>query len=195
MSVSPPNPSGLSSSPPCVLASAEADRWFREEVHVHDGQLKAYLRGTFPSVQDVEDVVQESYLRMWEARARRDIRSVKAFLFRMASNLALDGLREKKPESLEALGDFADQRVLETKQGVVEAVDDREKLVLLADAVLALPARCREIVILRKIEGLSQKEVAHRLGKSERTVESQLRIGVARCEKFLRQRGVFASFQ
>jgi hypothetical protein len=52
-------------APPAAALRA----WFAEEVQPHDAQLKAYLRGAFPAVRDVEDVVQESYLRVWRARA------------------------------------------------------------------------------------------------------------------------------
>ncbi len=59
-----------------------------------------------------------------------------------------------------------------------------------ADAIEALPSRCRQVVILRKLKGVPQKEVATRLGLSEKTVEAQLARGLARLEEFLRRRGV-----
>lgn len=55
--------------PPC---DPETAHWFTEHVHPHDAQLKAYLRGAFPAVRDVEDVVQESYLRVWRVRDGAD---------------------------------------------------------------------------------------------------------------------------
>lgn len=67
----------------------EQAQWFANEVHAHASQLKAYLRGAFPSVRDVDDVVQESYLRIWKARAIHPIESAKTFLFTIARRVAL----------------------------------------------------------------------------------------------------------
>jgi RNA polymerase sigma-70 factor (ECF subfamily) len=72
----------------------------------------------------------------------------------------------------------------------VDAIAAREKLLMLADALESLPPRCREVVILRKLQHVPQREVALRLGLAEKTVEAHLARGIARCEKFLRERGV-----
>jgi RNA polymerase sigma-70 factor (ECF subfamily) len=59
--------------------------------------LKAWIAGQFPAVKaDVEDVVQESYLRIWKVRLHRPIASAKAFLFTIARHLALDQIRRGK---------------------------------------------------------------------------------------------------
>lgn len=67
----------------------EQSQWFANVVHAHDSQLKAYLRGVFRSVRHVDDVVRESYFRIWEARTVHPIESAKAFLFTIARRLAL----------------------------------------------------------------------------------------------------------
>jgi RNA polymerase sigma-70 factor (ECF subfamily) len=164
--------------------------WFADQVHVHDAQLKSYLRGSFPSVRDVEDVVQESYLRVWRVRATQPILSAKAFLFTVARNVALKVLRKNSNAPFASLGDSAASRVIDHRPGAPEALCVQEKVDLLADAVMTLPARCREIIILHKLQGLPQKEVAAKLGLSERTVECQVRIGVKRCLVFFQERGV-----
>jgi RNA polymerase sigma factor (sigma-70 family) len=183
------------SVPPTASSPAPAEeqsplRWFSEEIHAHDAQLKSYLRGSFPSVHDVEDVVQESYLRVWKARATQPIQSAKAFLFTVARNLALKVVRKNRNAPFLPLGDSAALGVTEEGANAAEAACVREKIDLLADAVMALPACCREIIILHKLQGLSQKEVARRLALSERTVESQVRIGVRRCLAYFQRHGV-----
>ena len=67
-------------------------------------------------------------------------------------------------------------------------------MLVLADAVASLPTRCREIIILCKFKGLSQKEVAAQFGISERTVEVQVARGVKRCEEYLRKRGIHSLY-
>lgn len=174
---------------PCATPK-EQSRWFADEVHVHDSHLKAYLRSSFPSIPDVEDVVQESYLRIWKVRAVQPIRSAKAFLFTVARHVALKVVRKNGNAPFVPLGDLGALRVLDLEPSAAEAAGAQEKIDLLADAVMALPPRCREIVILHKIQGLSQREVGDCLGVSARTVEGQVRIGVKRCLSYLQPRGV-----
>jgi len=169
---------------------ANYSRWFTEEVHPHDAQLKAWLRGSFPSVHDVDDVVQESYLRVWKAKARQPIQHAKAFLFRIARNLMLDHLRAGHNSPLQETADLAALRVLDPRPDAAEALLARETLQHLAEAVIALPAHYRDVIILSKIQGLKQKEVAARLGLSERSVEKYICRGMDRCEKYLRAKGI-----
>jgi len=172
-----------------VSVPAETAQWFADEVYVHGPQLKSYLRGSFPAVRDVEDIVQESYLRVWRARMLQPVGSAKAFLFTIARNVALKIVRKDSNAPF-----IAAAKSIETVAGDeiptgAEAACVREKIDTLADAVMTLPVRCREIIILHKLQGLSQKEVAGRLGLAERTVERQVRIGVKRCLVYFRKRG------
>jgi RNA polymerase sigma-70 factor (ECF subfamily) len=187
-------PSHRNVSPPPTEQSSHPDleqtRWFAAEVQPHDSSLRAYLHGAFPSVGDVDDVVQESYLRIWKTRAGHPIQSAKAFLFTVARRIALNIVRKKGNAPFVPLRDLGTLRVIEDKPSAADALCEQEKIDLLADAVMALPARCREIIILHKLQALPQKEVAARLGLAERTVESQTRIGVKRCLEFLQQHGI-----
>ena len=72
---------------------------------------------------------------------------------------------------------------------VPAAVAHAEDLRLLTEAIRALPERCRQVLTLRKIYGLSQRETALRLGISEHTVEVQGAIGLRKCIRFFRERG------
>lgn len=164
-------------------------RWFTEEVHPHERSLRAYLREAFPVVRDVDDVVQESFLRTWRTRGTQPIRSARAFLFQVARRVALDLVRRDRCAPFKPVTDLTSLPVLESAPDGAEAAGVQEKLHLVADAIEALPARCREVVILRKLQGVPQKEVAARLGLSEKTVEAQLSRGIARLEDYLRRRG------
>lgn len=167
-------------------------RWFSEQVLPHDPQLKAYLRSSFPGVRDVDDVVQESYLRLWRWRAVQPIRSAKAFLFHVARNVALNRVaRDRRSPILPAgVGETGARAVLDSSADAAEHAAREETLRLLAEALAALPPRCREITVLRKLHSIPQREIATRLGLSEKTVEEQVSRGVRRCEAYLRRRGV-----
>ncbi len=168
-------------------------RWFSEEVNPHRGALRAYVRRAFPGVRDVEDVVQDSLLRIWTVRASRQIGCARAFLFKIARNRALDLLRRGQASPLVAVRDLTALSVAEEEHSPADALATAEKIELLADAIADLPDRCREIVVLRKLRGLSQREVAVRLGLSERTVEVQVARGTRRCAEYLRRCGLTAA--
>lgn len=192
----PPAPSGEPTVAPPVSAHASgpgAVRWFVDEVHPHDRHLKSYLRGAFPTVRDVEDVAQEAYLRLWKARDSHPIQSAKAFLFKIARHLALDLIRRHRRSPVGAVSDLSQLDVIEERPSVLDLISQQEKIELLADAVAALPARRRDILILCKFRRLSQAEAARELGVSERTVENQLYRGIRQCEAYLRERGLHSS--
>ncbi|MBI5768521.1 MAG: RNA polymerase sigma factor [Verrucomicrobia bacterium] len=168
---------------------ADQARWFVEEVHPHDGQLKAYLRGSFPSVRDVDDVVQESYLRVWKAHAVRPILSAKAFLFKVARHIALDSVQGGRVSLEDHGGNLAALAVMPGSSDLAGSVEADERVHLLASALITLPPRCREIVMLRKLRGIPRRDVAGRLGISEKTVDEQLARGVRRLEQYVRLHG------
>jgi RNA polymerase sigma factor (sigma-70 family) len=172
------------------MVSATGASWFAKEVHAHDQRLKAYLRGVFPGVHDVDDLVQESYVRVWLRHTRQPIESARAFLFKVARHLALNSLRHQRASPFTAVTEFAASRVVEDRPGPADQACTHEELDLLFAAIDALPARCREVYILRKLRNLSQKQIAQQLGISEQTVETQIVRANHRCEAFLRARGV-----
>jgi RNA polymerase sigma-70 factor (ECF subfamily) len=138
----------------------------------------------------VDDVVQESLLRVWHARAKQPIASAKAFLFKVARHMAIDVTRRNKISPIEPVRDLDALLVIGDEPTAVDAASMQEKTRMLAQAIDALPGRCRAVVILRKLQSVSQREVAAQLGISEKTVEAQLSRGLKRCEAYLRRRGV-----
>jgi len=168
----------------------DRDRWFAEKIYVHDSALKSYLRRSFPVArEDVDDVVQESYLRVLKALTTQPIASAKSFLFTVARRLAIDGARRHKISPVVAIPDLAALPVMDSRPGVAEAACTNDELALLAQAIHALPARCREVMIMRQIEGASQKAIAQRLGITELTVQTHVVQGLRRIEAFLGARG------
>jgi RNA polymerase sigma-70 factor (ECF subfamily) len=172
------------------MPQAERERWFKEEVHTHGGQLKSYLRGSFPAVRDVEDVVQESFLRLWRIRAKEEIRSAKALLFRVARHLALDQVRRNRASPIDSAAEFFESSALSHEPNAAEVLIARETFERVGDAIIALPAHYREVIILHKLEGLTQKEVAARLNLTPRSVEKYVERGIVRIARHLRTHGI-----
>ncbi len=174
-----------------TVTTVEQARWFAEEVFPHESSLRTYLRASFPGVRDVDDIVQECYLRMFRTRAVQPIESARAFLFSIARRMSIDLVRkDHRKHGHEVLVDPMSLQLADPRLDAAEAASAREEIALLAEAIHALPARCREIVVLRKVDGLSPREIAERLGISVPTVETQLRRGMEKCARHFRRRGV-----
>lgn len=190
----PVNPTSAASPVPCLppglLAPEEEIRWFRDQVRPHEADLRAYLRGRFPTLGDVDDLVQETYSHLLRARAGGAAKITRAYLFVVARNVALDQVRRRKIVPFEPLGDLADSTVVEEGPDAAEVLSHEQELQLLAAAMDALPPRCREILTLRRIEGRSHREIAEKLSIAEGTVNAQLAIGLMRCRRFLCEHGV-----
>jgi RNA polymerase sigma factor (sigma-70 family) len=163
-------------------------RWFAEAVQPHEPALRAWLQSRFGGQCDIDDLVQEAYVRVLRAQATGEVQAPKAFLFATARNLALDRLRHERVLPMESLGENGESRVLEDATDVAESVARNQELALLTEAIQSLPDRCRQIFTLRTVYGMSQRDIGEKLGISDRTVAAQLAIGVARCTEFMLRR-------
>lgn len=161
----------------------------------HSSALKDYIRHAFPTLPDVDDVVQESYLRVWQQRAVEPIRSARAFLFSVAQHIAIDSLRRRRRSPVDSVASLAALNIADEAPAAPERLGEDEKIALLIAAIDALPERCREVVILRKLKLLSQRETAAQLGISEKGVENQLARGLDRCRTWLRRHGAEHHFR
>lgn len=172
------------------MSQTEQTRWFAEEVQPHEPALRAYLLSRFPSLNDHDDVVQETYTRLLRAQAAGNVRFAKAFLFTTARNAALDLFRRRRVTPMQSMSELKELAALEEPLGVVETVSQQQEFEILAEAVRALPDRCREVIMLRYRDGLSYKEIAAQLGISPETVKAQMAKGTRRCAEFLAARGL-----
>ena len=150
--------------------------------------LKRFLTRYFSSRQDIEDVVQETYLRAHIEEQKKGVEHPKAFLFRVAKNVALKKLSKKSRQITDYIEDLASPVVLETEASVTEHLEAEELLGLYCEAVTTLPAKCREVFLLRKVHGLAHKEIAARMNLSTSSVDKYLRRGILTCEVFVRER-------
>ena len=150
--------------------------------------LRAWLQRRFGGQVEIDDIVQEAYVRILRAHAAGPLASPKAFLFATARNFALDGLRRHAVSRTDPLGEIDSLRVLDECDGIPETIARNQEFALLTEAIQSLPARCRQILTLRKLYGLSQREIARRLGITESTVSNQITIGIEKCTAFFSAR-------
>ncbi|HRE07776.1 MAG TPA: RNA polymerase sigma factor [Opitutaceae bacterium] len=182
-------PYSVSDNPP--VSSLSMAQWFVREVQPHEAALRAYLRVRFPSIKDIDDLIQETFARILRTRTGVPVRSPKALLFTVARNTAIDQLRREQIVRIDGLADLEQLPVYDHAPGAAEALSHEQELRLLEEAVESLPARCQQILILKKIHGLSYAEIGERLGIKSNTISAQLTIGVLRCRRFLEERGVW----
>jgi RNA polymerase sigma factor (sigma-70 family) len=153
------------------------DTWFVREVLVHEPALMRFLHRNWRDHDEVPDLRQEVYVRVYEAASRKRPDAPKSFLFATARNLLADRVRRQRIVSITAVGDLEQLNVLKDELEPDRWLGGREALARLARALDRLPERCREVVWLRRIEDLPQKEISRRLGISEKTVEKHIAKG------------------
>lgn len=157
-----------------VAAGLGLDDWFVQVVLPLEPALVAFLRRGGRQAADIADLRQEVYARVYEAAARERPRFPRAFVFAIARNLLIDRLRQARIVQIDAMGDLSSLNVIGDEAPADLRLSARQELERFRRALEALPPRRREVVVLRKVDGLSQKEVAARMGVTQATVEKQL---------------------
>ena len=175
--------------PTVDLPRSDHAAWFATEVLPHEAMLRGWLRTRYPSLPDLDDIVQEAFARVLRAHTEGTVVRPRALLFHTARNLALNHIRHRSYTHSIELTETDLSGVLDDGIGVPEAVAHAEDIQMLIAAIQSLPERCRQVFTLRKIYGLSQKEIAQKLGISENTVEVQGAIGIRKCAEYFQRHG------
>lgn len=150
------------------------DTWFKREILTHEGALMRFLSRSWPRRHEVADLRQEIYARVFEGAQRARPQLPKSYMFSIARHVMIDRRRRERIVSIHSARDpdFSNDLVDEaTPERVTGAWED---LVRVARAFDRLPARCKEVTWMRRVLGLSQKEVALRLGVSEKAIEQHV---------------------
>lgn len=167
------------------------EEWFAAQVLPHEAALMRYLRRIWPNHTELLDLRQDIYVRVFESAAQVRPTAPKAFLFATARNLLTDRVRHNRIISIDSTQDFDLLNVLIDEISPEQRINAHQELRRLAKAFDQLSDRCRDVVWLRRVEGLSQREAAQRLGMQEGAVESQLSRGV----RFLAQAAFGRSYE
>jgi len=154
------------------------DDWFMREVLPLEPMLTRFLQRNWRHEAEIGDLRQEAYARVYEAAKRERPQLVKPFLFQIARNLMIDRLRRQSVVSLESMVDVDWLNVSDDRPSSEAYVAARQELRLLQAALDKLPPRCRQVVLMRKVEGFSQREVAKEMGITIETVENQVAKGM-----------------
>lgn len=155
------------------------DQWFATEILPHERLLLRYLLRVWRNSSDVPDLLQEVYVRVYESARTQLPRQPKPFLFATARNLMADQIRRRRIVSIDTAGrDTEYLNAMVDELSPERQLNAGQELHRLAVAFDSLSDRCREVIWFRRVEGLSQRETAERLGLKEEAIESQLARGM-----------------
>ncbi len=165
------------------ISNAE-NEWFMKEVYPHEAMLRAWLKNRYPSLVTIEEIVQESFLRVLKINRKLRLSAPKAYLFATARNICIDTLRREKVVKFKHLSGAESESLVNTGSDVCSDLIQKEEFQILTEAIKTLPKKCRRVVTLRKVYGMSAKQIASELNLSPRTVENQLMIGMKKCREY-----------
>ncbi|MCQ8130492.1 RNA polymerase sigma factor [Methylomonas rivi] len=139
----------------------------------HQKELQQFLTYKVDCAETAADLIQETYLRIARHTADTDIANPRAFLFRVADNLALDHLRGKARQNQRDGGEVNDEIACRQPQPD-STLMGQQHMELFAKLIYELPPQCRAVFLLCRVEGKSYAEIAAELRISARTVESHM---------------------
>jgi len=140
---------------------------------------------------EIEDVVQETYVRLCQVTNLDEIRNPRSYMLKTVRNLALDHVKRAEHRLSVRWDEDPEQGYTAANpdsDDVFQQSAASEEFAHFCEAVRQLPAQCRRVFVLKKVYGYSQREIAQQLVLSESTVEKHVALGVRRCHKFMRQR-------
>jgi len=181
-SMNPVIPPPIELTPGEIVPPTDSPIDIAEVFRQHNAALLRFAAAKLGSEQEARDVAQEAYVRLLQLDRPETISYLRAFLFKIASNLAMDRLRARRRMPPAAA-------VVEEELVVFDLSPERqcagqEMVVVLKHALQELPAKCRDIFVLHRMEGLSRAEIAIRMGLGERMV----RLYMARALEHVRRR-------
>lgn len=159
------------------------ETWFKREVLIHEDMLTRFLARAWPNRDDLADLRQETYARVFEAAQHARPQNPKAFLFSISRHIMSDRRRRERIVSIQAAGDNDFSNDLVEEKTPERAASAHQDLKRLAQAFDRLPEMCRQVVWMRRVQDLSHKEVALRMMITEKAVEKQ----IARAGRLLAQ--------
>lgn len=148
-------------------------------------QLIRAVRGIV-GAHDIEDILQETFVKTYQAELKHDIRYERTYMLRTAKNLALNLVTQSSAKLNTSINDIAqDSHELNTAN-IEQQFESKERFLHFCQATESLSPEVKRVFLLKKIYGLSQKDIAARLQLSESTVEKHVAKGLKHCAAYLK---------
>lgn len=134
--------------------------------------LRRYLARLLGNTSEAQDIAHDAYLRVYPTVTKGPTEKPEALLYTTARRLAINRLKRRSIAPFSRQEAHTDQAA-STNPGVAQQVMARQEWQMLEQAIAELPPGCRAVLLLRKVELLSHREIAERLGIAVSTVEKQ----------------------
>ena len=154
-------------------------RWVAREILPHEGRVRAWLTRQWRGAVDVDDILQEAYCRLSGLRSVDHIENPLAYFRRTAHAAAVDAIRQRT-KNIVSMTEIDWFDVLDESPSADRVVQGAQELARVGKLLAGLSDSCRRVIEMRRIEGLSQRETAERLGVSENVVENHIIRGIRR---------------
>ncbi|HUR56274.1 MAG TPA: sigma-70 family RNA polymerase sigma factor, partial [Opitutaceae bacterium] len=135
-------------------------------------------------------VLQETYVRLLRYCDPERMAHPRPILFTIARNVAIDQIRRARRAPVDPINETTELVMLETAPDAAELLDHAQRHEAMICALETLPERCREVMLLRYVDGFSAQEIAAHLGLAAATVRVHLMKGVRDCAQFFRAHGL-----
>lgn len=139
--------------------------------------------------REIEDIVQETYVRVCQVENQGDIHHPQSFMLKTARNLALDYIKRAESRLVVSMDEHLESELPGLRTSDDDTCDRaaaNQEFGHFCEAVRQLPLQCRKAFVLRKVYGYSQKEIALSLEISESTVEKHIATGIKRCAHYMK---------
>lgn len=150
-------------------------------------EVKRFIGGLIHHSVDIMNLSHEALMRACTAERNKPLEKPRDVLSRIANYQAVSRLQRKARQISEYIRDSNESQVVE-KSPVDEEIEVREMLGLHCAVVAGLIPQCRHVYLLRKVHGLSHKEIAAQLGVTASTVHEHLIRAVRHCDRYLRDK-------
>jgi RNA polymerase sigma-70 factor (ECF subfamily) len=148
---------------------------FEEAFDLYYTAVRNFLYYKTSQADLAEDVAQDAFVKLWETRENIDKSSIKAYLFTIANNLAINKLKREQLK-FKFLNLQSDRRDDKTPQYLMEM---QEYDVKLQEALAKIPDGAREVFLMNRIDGMKYREIADMLGLSMKAVEKRMSKALA----------------
>lgn len=159
-------------------ADASVVAWLAREVLPHEAEARAWIRSASVGPAEEDDIVQEVYCRLLEVDGSTAGVQPRTLFLRMIREATRDHLRLTPVVSIDIASVMDELEAPEAISSPERIAHDRRILAQVRDVIATFPSQCREVFELRKMWGLSQKDVSRRLHISEKTVEKEMTFGL-----------------